>query len=206
MLTAGHCVVNTDSGETISGMQYWPAFNGNDEPFDPITVSATRVLSRFANQTTVSTASLNYDFALLTLSTAAPSGTAELAIAAGTGEQYYDLTTAGYPGTYPALHTCAAHALQLASLFALDPVCHLQVVTLVTKVTVLICMICLHGCDDRVQGTLVLTLYLLVAQETRPQAPCGPQTAPRSFLTLMGLTWRWVCTAFIPLQSCLHSW
>ncbi|DBA99843.1 hypothetical protein WJX77_006939 [Trebouxia sp. C0004] len=97
VLTAGHCVVNTDSGETISGMQFWPAFNGNDEPFDPITVSATRVLSRFANQTTVSTASLNYDFALLTLSTAAPSGTAELAILAGTGAQY-DLTTAGYPG------------------------------------------------------------------------------------------------------------
>ena len=99
MLTAGHCVVNTDNGETISGMQFWPAFNGNDEPFDPITVSATRVLSRFANQTTASTASLNYDFALLTLNSTASPGTAELAILAGTGEQYYGLTTAGYPGT-----------------------------------------------------------------------------------------------------------
>lgn len=119
VLTAGHCVVNTDSGETISGMQFWPAFNGNDEPFDPMTVSATRVLSRFANQTTVSTASLNYDFALLTLSTAAPSGTAELAIVAGTGEQYYDLTTAGYPGTHPALRNCTTHAPQLASVWLL---------------------------------------------------------------------------------------
>ena len=82
-------------------MQYWPAFNGDDEPFKPITVSATRVLSTFANQTTVSTASLNYDFALLTLSSEALSGTAELAMAAGTGEVYYDLTTAGYPGTCP---------------------------------------------------------------------------------------------------------
>jgi len=116
VLTAGHCVVNTDSGETISGMQYWPAFNSNDEPFDPITVSATRVLSRFANQTTVSTASLNYDFALLTLSTASPSGTAELAIVAGTGEQYYDLTTAGYPGTY--FERRVTYAPRLASVLA----------------------------------------------------------------------------------------
>ena len=203
MLTAGHCVVNTDSGETISGMQFWPAFNGNDEPFDPMTVSATRVLSRFANQTTVSTASLNYDFALLTLSTAAPSGTAELAILAGTGEQYYDLTTAGYPGTYPALHNCAAHALQLASVFGFGSclpfaVCHACHQIYCPHLHDLLCMI-LH---DELQGNLVLTLYLLVAQETRPQAPCGPQTAPRSFLTLMGLTWRWVCTAFILLQSC----
>ena len=98
VLTAGHCVVNTDSGEVISGMQYWPAFNGNDEPFQPITISRTRVLSRFANQTSVSTASLNYDFALLTLQDAAPAGTAELAVVAGVGEQHYDLTTAGYPG------------------------------------------------------------------------------------------------------------
>ncbi len=99
--------MNTDSGETISGMQYWPAFNGDDEPFQPITVSRTRVLSNFANQTTVSTASLNYDFALLTLSLAAPSGTAELAILAGTGEQYYNLTTAGYPG----MPLCLSNAL-----------------------------------------------------------------------------------------------
>ena len=98
VLTAGHCVVNTDSGETISGMQFWPAFNGNDEPFQPITVSRTRVLTNFANQTQVSTSSLNYDFALLTLSSAAPAGTAELAIVAGVGEDTYDLTTAGYPG------------------------------------------------------------------------------------------------------------
>jgi len=87
---------------------------------------------------------------------------------------------------------------------AFDHVCHLQFVTLVIKVTdliwmILLCMV-LH---DEPQGISVLTLYLLVAQETRPQAPCGPQTAPRSFLILMGQTWRWVCTIFIPLQSCL---
>ena len=90
-------------------MQYWPAFNGNDEPFQPITVSRTRVLTNFANQTTVSTSSLNYDFSLLTLSSAAPAGTAELAIVAGVGEDTYDLTTAGYPGVYcflPSFYFC----------------------------------------------------------------------------------------------------
>ena len=117
VLTAGHCVVNTDSGEIISGMQYWPAFNGNDEPFDPITVSATRVLSRFANQTTVSTSSLNYDFALLTLKNAAPAGTANLAIVGGVGEQTYDLTTAGYPGALSQLVSklCIAQRAALRS-------------------------------------------------------------------------------------------
>ena len=98
VLTAGHCVVNTDSGAVIEGMQYWPAFNNPDEPFLPIKVSRTRVLSIFSNQTSVSTTSLNYDFALLTLQNAAPGGTAELAIVAGVGAQTYDLTTAGYPG------------------------------------------------------------------------------------------------------------
>lgn len=91
-------MVNTDSGEAISGMQFWPAFNGDDEPFQPIDVNRTRVLSRFASQTQVSTASLNYDFALLTLESAAPAGTAELAVVAGVGDQSYDLVTAGYPG------------------------------------------------------------------------------------------------------------
>lgn len=97
VLTAGHCVVNIDSGEVISGMQFWPAFNLPDEPFQPISVSRTRVLGRFADQTSVSTTSLNYDFALLTLQDPAPSGTTELAIVE-TGSEHQNLTTAGYPG------------------------------------------------------------------------------------------------------------
>lgn len=110
VLTAGHCVVNTDSGEAISGMQFWPAYNGDDEPFQPIDISRTRVLSRFANQTEVSTASLNYDFALLTLSSTAPAGTAELAVVAGVGEQTYDLVTAGYPGEpFDSYLECQCH-------------------------------------------------------------------------------------------------
>ena len=103
-------MVNTDSGEAISGMQFWPAYNGDDEPFQPIDISRTRVLSRFANQTEVSTASLNYDFALLTLSSTAPAGTAELAVVAGVGEQTYDLVTAGYPGEpFDSYLECQCH-------------------------------------------------------------------------------------------------
>ena len=98
VLTAGHCVVDTDDGQVIQGMQFWPAFNNPDEPFAPITVSRSRVLAIFSNQTAVSTTSLNYDFALLTLQEPAPAGTAELAIVAGTDSVTYDLTTAGYPG------------------------------------------------------------------------------------------------------------
>ena len=79
-------------------MQFWPAINNPDEPFQPISVAHSRVLSIFSNQTSVSTLSLNYDFALLTLQDPAPNGTAELAIVAGTGSQAYNLTTAGYPG------------------------------------------------------------------------------------------------------------
>ena len=98
VLTAGHCVVNTDSGEVVDRMQFWPAFNNPDEPFQPISVSHSRVLAVFANQSSVSTKSLNYDFALLTLKDPAPTGTSELAVVAGAGSQTYDLITAGYPG------------------------------------------------------------------------------------------------------------
>jgi V8-like Glu-specific endopeptidase len=101
VLTAGHCVVDTESQSTITGMQFWPAFNSNDEPFDPISVSRTYVLNQFAQQKDVSTESLNYDFAIMLLSKAAPAGTAQLAIQAGSGTQRFDLTTAGYPGDKP---------------------------------------------------------------------------------------------------------
>ena len=178
VLTAGHCVVNTDSGEVISGMQYWPAFNGNDEPFQPITVSRTRVLSRFANQTTVSTASLNYDFALLTLSSDAPAGTAELAVVAGTGEQRYDLTTAGYPGVLLLLsniHSCCIITVYPAQS------CHVMQhdwpVNVVMMAYRLVCTAsCLTG------GACIQVIRTLV--------PCGPPTAPMLSLILMGLAWR----------------
>ena len=98
VLTAGHCVVNTDNGAVITGFQFWPAVNQPNEPFPPINVSRSRVLSTFTKETSVSTVSLNYDFALLTLQDPAPAGTAELAIMAGTRPEHYNLTTAGYPG------------------------------------------------------------------------------------------------------------
>ena len=98
VLTAGHCVMGNGSPSTILSLQFWPALNGNDEPFDPIKVSRTYVLNQFAQQTTVSTESLNYDFALMLLSEPAPAGTGQLAIQAGSGTQRLNLTTAGYPG------------------------------------------------------------------------------------------------------------
>ena len=110
-------------------MQFWPAFNGNDEPFDPISVSRTYVLNQFAQQKSVSTDSLNYDFAIMLLTKPAPAGTAQLAIQAGSGTQRFDLTTAGYPGgaVLPAAHrttcggigaTClSCQAVPIISLF-----------------------------------------------------------------------------------------
>lgn len=90
---------DTDSGDFIEGMQFWPELNGQQEPLPPITVASTRVLAKFANQTTLAANLFNYDFALLTLNSSAPAETAELAIVPGTGEQSYEVTTAGYPGT-----------------------------------------------------------------------------------------------------------
>ena len=96
VLTAGHCVFN--SGEMIQNIRFGPAYDRLDARVQPISVSHSRVLTVFFNQTSVSTASLNYDFALLTLQHPAPSGTAELPLVAGTGSHMYDLITAGYPG------------------------------------------------------------------------------------------------------------
>ena len=94
VLTAGHCVVDTDTGDVVSGLQFWPAVNEPDEPFPPLNVS----ISRVATETSLNSVSLNYDFALLTLQDPAPAGTAELAIVAGTESEHYNVTTAGYPG------------------------------------------------------------------------------------------------------------
>ena len=79
-------------------LQFWLAYNGDDEPFQPMTVSKTYVLDQFANQNSVSTSSLNYDFAIVLLSSPMGSGAAQLAIAAGSGERTWNMRTAGYPG------------------------------------------------------------------------------------------------------------
>lgn len=101
VLTAGHCVVDTDTGSVIANMQFWLAYNGDDEPFQPMTVSKTYVLDQFANQNSVSTSSLNYDFAVVLLSSPMGAGSAQLAIAAGSGERTFNMQTAGYPGDKP---------------------------------------------------------------------------------------------------------
>ena len=79
-------------------IQFWPALNGNEEPFPPINIIEKYTLTAYADTTTVSDTSLNKDFALLILETTVPSGTAFLGIEPSSGEQYFDLTTAGYPG------------------------------------------------------------------------------------------------------------
>ena len=82
----------------LMSLQFWLAYNGDDEPFQPMTVSKTYVLDQFANQNSVSTSSLNYDFAIVLLSSPMGSGAAQLAIAAGSGERTFNMRTAGYPG------------------------------------------------------------------------------------------------------------
>ena len=88
----------------LVSLQFWLAYNGNDEPFQPMTVSKTYVLDQFANQNSVSTSSLNYDFAVVLLSSPMGSGAAQLAIAAGSGQRTWSMQTAGYPGE--AGHAC----------------------------------------------------------------------------------------------------
>ena len=55
------------------------------------------MLQQYVEERSVTPLALNYDFALITLSNAAPAGTTYLDIAAGDGTVRYDLTTAGYP-------------------------------------------------------------------------------------------------------------
>ena len=100
VLTAGHCVDVTgdQSDDNDDDIQFWPALNGNEEPFPPINVIEKYTLTAFADTTTVSDISLNEDFALLILETTVPSGTAFLGIEPSSGEHNFNLTTAGYPG------------------------------------------------------------------------------------------------------------
>lgn len=55
------------------------------------------MLQQYVEERSVTPLALNYDFALITLSNAAPKGTTYLDIAAGDGTVQLDLTTAGYP-------------------------------------------------------------------------------------------------------------
>ncbi len=55
------------------------------------------MLKQYVEERSVTPLALNYDFALITLSNAAPEGTTYLDIAAGDGTATFDLTTAGYP-------------------------------------------------------------------------------------------------------------
>lgn len=102
VLTAGHCIDNTDYMDAYS--KFCPAPNFNDEldpdPFPCIGVKEAFVTPDYldAASSGVSATTLNEDFALLVLETPAPPGTAFMAIEPGFGEHYFYLTTAGYPG------------------------------------------------------------------------------------------------------------
>lgn len=100
MLTAGHCAVmmGDTSDSHTHGIQFWPAVNGNEEPFPPINVAETYTSTAYADATTMLDITVSDDFALLLLETTAPPGTAFMAIVPSFGEHYFDLTTAGYPG------------------------------------------------------------------------------------------------------------
>ena len=55
------------------------------------------MLKQYVEERSVTPLALNYDFALITLSNAAPVGTTYMDIAAGQGTVKLDVTTAGYP-------------------------------------------------------------------------------------------------------------
>lgn len=55
------------------------------------------MLQQYVEERSITPLALNYDFALITLSSPAPEGTSYLDIAAGEGTERFDLTTAGYP-------------------------------------------------------------------------------------------------------------
>jgi V8-like Glu-specific endopeptidase len=98
VLTAGHCLV--DSSQTtgnVDKITFYPGLSGSDLPFGTLTAIKARVLRQYVEERSVTPLALNYDFALITLSNAAPVGTSYLDIAAGSGTVTFDLTTAGYP-------------------------------------------------------------------------------------------------------------
>lgn len=99
VLTAGHCLVDASSNnsDNVNKITFYAALNGQKLPFGTLTAAKARVLKQYVAERSTTPFALNYDFALITLSAPAPSGTSYLDFAAGTGTQTYNLTTAGYP-------------------------------------------------------------------------------------------------------------
>ena len=61
------------------------------------------MLQQYVAEQGVTSAALNYDFGLITLSSPAPNGTSSMNIAVGMGESVsFDLQTAGYPADKPS--------------------------------------------------------------------------------------------------------
>mmetsp|Transcript_16296 Transcript_16296/g.48870 ORF Transcript_16296/g.48870 Transcript_16296/m.48870 type:complete len:527 (+) Transcript_16296:514-2094(+) len=98
VLTAGHCLVDSSSsGDNVDKITFYPGLSGSTLPFGTLTAVKARVLRQYVQERSTTPLALNFDFALITLGSAAPKGTTYLDIAAGTGTETYDLTTAGYP-------------------------------------------------------------------------------------------------------------
>lgn len=99
VITAGHCLVDSSngSGDNVDKITFYPSLNGQKLPFGTLSAVKARVLKQYVQERSTTPLALNFDFALITLSSAAPKGTSYLDIEAGTGRETFDLTTAGYP-------------------------------------------------------------------------------------------------------------
>lgn len=103
VVTAAHCVVDTQKWELITNFEFHPALNSEErrETFTPIKVQHTRVLKDYMKEEKESLVALNYDFALVTLASAAPVGTSLLSLVGARGRQKLNVATSGYPGDKP---------------------------------------------------------------------------------------------------------
>jgi len=80
---------NTSSKQIIESIDFTPALNAADGSprYGPVQSARIRVLRRYLEAPPASIESLNNDFALITLSEAAPAGTGALAVVPGFGQQ-----------------------------------------------------------------------------------------------------------------------
>ncbi|KAK9854823.1 hypothetical protein WJX84_002553 [Apatococcus fuscideae] len=108
ILTAAHCVWNIEATSSadrtyVSTLNFYPGMNGgslSSNGLGTYTWHSVKVLSEFTDQTTYNTEATNYDFALITLKSAANPATGSFGLfrPPTSGTATITLTTAGYPG------------------------------------------------------------------------------------------------------------